>query len=230
MIRATWSSSFFIFIFHSSFLPVVLRAFEKFRQLLAQLQPHVGLLPVRAPARKAALPLHLPVRHGRPDALDLRAEELLDRLLDLDLVRAGRHLEHDRPAVFAEDRGLLGDERSPDHVRELHASTSCSRSTAARVAMTRPACMMSRAVTRFDSTNCTPSIFRTDSASFSSRLTSMSSVFGAAPSPFSSSAAAFVLTSDAARPSTTVSTPSLSFCAMAARSAPRSTLRGSAYS
>src|SRR5688572_18985567 len=94
-------SSFYIL--HFSFLSSSrLCAFEEFRNLLAKLQPDVGLLPVGPPAGEAALPLDLAVGHGRPNALDFRAEQLLDRLLDLDLVRAGRHLEHDRAPVFAQ--------------------------------------------------------------------------------------------------------------------------------
>src|SRR5215218_4234153 len=228
LVRRSCTFHFAFCIFH--FSPRSLRAFEKFRNLLAQLQPDVGLLPVRPPAGEAALPLDLAVGHGCPDALDLRAEQLLDRLLDFDLVRAGCDLEHDRAPVFAQDGGLLGDEGAPDHVGELHASTSCSRSTAARVAMMRPACMMSRAVTRLDKRNRTPSMLRTDKASLSSTLTSSSSVLPAAPRPRSISAAAFVFVSEAVSASTTVTAPSPSFCARAARRAPRSTLRGSAYS
>src|SRR4051812_13176644 len=228
--REAFLHSSFCILHFSLLYSSPLRSFEELRDLLAVSEPHVGLLPVRTPPREAALPLYFAVGHGCPDALDLRAEQLLDRLLDFDLVRAGCHLEHDRPPVFAQDRGLLGDEGAPNHVGELHASTSCSRSTAARVAMIRPASMTSRAVTRFDSTKRTPSMLRTESASLSSRLTSTSSVLRAAPRPFNISAAAFVFASEAASASTTVSAPSPSFWASAARRAPSSTFRGRAYS
>src|SRR4029079_5367092 len=57
----------------------------------------------------------------------LDAEQLLDRALDVDLRRADRHLEHDRPRILAQQRRLLGDQRTPDdvcqfHVRSLPAS------------------------------------------------------------------------------------------------------------
>src|ERR1700687_5917748 len=65
---------------------------------------HVALLPVRAPPHMAPLPLDVSVRDTRPDAGDLRAEQLLDRVLDLDLVGAWRHVEDDGPAGLAADR------------------------------------------------------------------------------------------------------------------------------
>src|SRR5947199_666794 len=60
-----------------------LRALEEFRHFFAFAQLHVGLLPVRAAAGKASLPLHFAVRDARPDAVYLGAEQLLDGALDL---------------------------------------------------------------------------------------------------------------------------------------------------
>src|SRR5205823_745142 len=77
-------------------------------------------LPVRPSTGEPALPLDLAVRDGRTDALHLRAKELLDRALDLDLVGACRHLENDGPAVLAQDRRLLRNERASNHVGEFH--------------------------------------------------------------------------------------------------------------
>ena len=65
-----------------------LRAFEELGDLLAFAQRHVRLLPVAAAAGEPSLPLDLAVRDARPDARHLRAEQLLDRALDLDLVGA----------------------------------------------------------------------------------------------------------------------------------------------
>src|SRR6185369_8036963 len=96
-----------------------LRAFQEFRHLRALAKLDVRLLPVRAAAGEPSLPLDLPVRDAGADALDLRAEQLLDRALDLDLVGAGRHLEHDRAAVLAQDRRLLGGGRPTDHNSQL---------------------------------------------------------------------------------------------------------------
>src|SRR5215212_5601205 len=116
-----------------------LRAFQEFRHLRAFAELHVGLLPVRAAAGEAPLPLDFAVRDAGADAVDLGAEQLLDRPLDLDLVGVARHLEHDRAAVLAHERSLLGDQRPADDVGELHASASCSFSSAPRVATTCPA-------------------------------------------------------------------------------------------
>src|SRR5204863_6869256 len=99
-----------------------LRSLQEFRNLRAFAELHIGFLPVRSAARETPLPLDLAVRDGRPDALDLRPEQLLHGVLDLNLVRAARHLEHNRPAVFAQDRRLLRDERPADHVSQLHMS------------------------------------------------------------------------------------------------------------
>src|SRR6185295_2188213 len=177
----------------------------------------------RAAAGEPSLPLDLPVRDARADAFDLGAEQLLDRALDLDLVRGGRHLEHDRPAVFAQQRRLLGDERAADHVGELHASASCSFSSAPCVATTRPAAITSRAVSRALGTRVTPGMLRTDRDSFSSAATSTRTALPVMPSRFSISAAALVLTSDAPSASTTMTSPAFSFSDSAARSAPSST-------
>ena len=75
-----------------------------------------------------------------------------------------------------------------------------------------------------------PRTLRTDRASFSSTATSISTALPVTPSAASSSTAAFVLISAAASASTTTSWPSFSFCANAARSAPRSTVLGSVKS
>src|SRR6185436_19193163 len=207
-----------------------LRALQEFRHLLAFAQPDVGFLPVRPVAGVAALPLFLAVRDAGADRLDLAAEQLLDRVLDLRLVRVHVHLEHERAAVFTQNRRLLGDERAADHVGEFHASTSCSFSSALRVAMTLPAFMTLRAFTRPLATNSTPAMLRTDFASFSSSATSIRTALPSTPSRFSISEAAFVFTSPADSDSTTTSAPSFIFWASAARRAPRSTFFGSAKS
>src|SRR5688572_24659802 len=205
-----------------------LGSLQEFGQLLAFPQSHVRLLPVGAAADETPLALHLAVRQRRAHALDLRAEQLLDRPPDVDLVRVHRHLEHQRAAVFTGHRGLLGDERAPDYVGEFHQpNASCSFSSAARVSTTRRVSTTSRALMRLLGSRRTPSMLRTDSASLSSGLTSTSSVLPSTPSRRSISAAALVLISPTLSASTTVTAPSRSFCVRAARSAPFSTLRGS---
>src|SRR5581483_5889625 len=206
-----------------------LRSLQKFWHLRAFAKLHIGLLPVRAASGVAALALHLAVRDARADALDLRADQLFDGALDLRLVRGGRHVEHDRPPVLAEDRRFLGDERPADDVGELqhYASASCSFSIAPLVATTRDASMTARAVTRALGTSDTPGMLRTDFDSFSSTATSMSTALPVTPSRASNSAAAFVLIASAASASTTTSAPFCALSASAARSAPRSTFFGS---
>src|SRR6266542_6984288 len=104
--------------------------FQELGDFLARAELHVGLLPVGALTDEAPLALHLAVRDRGPDALDFRAEQLLDGALDVDLRRARRDLEHERAAVFTQQRRLLGDERAADNVCLFHVSsqlpvTSC---------------------------------------------------------------------------------------------------------
>src|SRR5258705_10178881 len=98
----------------------VLRSLQEVRKLLAVPQLHVRLFPVRAAADVLALALELAVRQRRADALHLRAEQRLDGFLDVDFVGVHRHLEYQRLAVLAEDRGLLGNERAPQHACQFH--------------------------------------------------------------------------------------------------------------
>src|SRR6476469_900663 len=147
-----------------------LRALEELRHLLAVAQPHVGLLPIRTLAREASLTLDLAMRHGRAHAGHLRAQQLLDRLLDLHLGGVDVDAEHQRLLVLLlEERRLLADQRPSNDIRELHqANASCSRSSAVRVAITRVASITSRADTRPACRNRTPAMLRVDRGSFSS--------------------------------------------------------------
>src|SRR5215218_82079 len=54
-----------------NFLIPISGPFQEFRHLRPFAQRHVGLLPVRAPAGEASLPLDLAVRDAGPDAGDL---------------------------------------------------------------------------------------------------------------------------------------------------------------
>ena len=78
---------------------------------------------------------------------------------------------------------------------QLHPSSSCSFSIAARVAITRVVSITSRAVKRLLATRRTPVRLRAARAKPSSGATSMTSVLPLAPSRRSSSAAAFVFAS-----------------------------------
>ncbi len=87
-----------------------------------------GRLPERA-----AHPTRLAENVGRPHLDDLHLEELLDRALDLDLVRIGPNLKHDLIADLVDVGALLRDERGlDDRVFAPHAATrSLMRSSAA---------------------------------------------------------------------------------------------------
>src|SRR5215472_4301311 len=138
--------------------------------------------------RKPALPLFLAVRDARPDALDLAPEQLFNRAFDFRLVRVRRDLKDDGAAVFALNRGLLGHQRPTNDIGELHASTSCSFSSAPRVATTFDAFITLRAFTFALATNSTPTMLRTDFASFSSSAVSIRTTLPSTPSRFSISA------------------------------------------
>src|SRR5439155_18656463 len=64
-----------------------LDSLEQLDRLLAGLELHVGLLPVRTPADSPADGLRLSMDADRPHRLDLALEDRLHGLLDLDLVR-----------------------------------------------------------------------------------------------------------------------------------------------
>src|SRR5438094_6844174 len=201
----------------------MLRTLEEFRHLLAFAQRDVRLLPIGSAAGEAALPLDLAVRDARANAVDFRAEQLLDRAPDLHLVRVRRDLKDDRPPVLALNRGLLCNQRPSNDVGELHfslsrgappplddaagASASCSFSKAALVATTRDASATWRAVRRPLCTSSTPGMLRTERDSLSSAATSTSTAFPVTPRRASISAASFVLISLAASSSTTTSAP-----------------------
>src|SRR6185436_3651631 len=98
---------------------LLLRLLEELDRLLALLQDDEGLLPVRPPARVAALALHLAVHARDPDVGHLALEQRLDRLLDLRLGRVAVHLEHERLLALLEQRGLLGQERATDDLVDV---------------------------------------------------------------------------------------------------------------
>src|SRR5438034_6230767 len=97
------------------------RLVEELDHLLARLQDHVGLLPVRPASHVAALPLHLAVDVGHPHVGHLHPEQALHRLLDLRLGGVLVDLEAEGALGLLEGGGLLGDERPPDDlVKVLH--------------------------------------------------------------------------------------------------------------
>ena len=60
---------------------------------------------------------------GQSRAVGQLGEERLHGPLDVELVGVPRDLEHERPAVLAEDRGLLRDEGPPNDFCQLHGAT-----------------------------------------------------------------------------------------------------------
>ena len=119
------------------------------------------------------------------------------RLISI-LFAFGRHLEHDRPAVLAQNRRLLGDERAADHVGELHArehllqllERACASRRRGRRSTT------SRRVTRAARpTNSTPACCAPTARASRRAAMSISTALPSTPSRFSISAAALVLIS-----------------------------------
>src|SRR3954469_1576370 len=106
-------------------IAISLRPLQELGQLLAFPERHVRLLRIRAASNELALPLELAVGQRGTDGGDFRPEQRLDRALDVDLVGVPRHLEHQRAAVLAEGRGLLGNQRTTDDVSQFH--DACSR-------------------------------------------------------------------------------------------------------
>src|SRR5438067_4197101 len=88
----------------------VLRAIRDLHEidLLALLQRHDRLLPMRLPSKVGAtFALLFPGVVAGVHGDDRLAEQPLDRLLDLDLVGAGRNAEHVLVVLLAQERRLL---------------------------------------------------------------------------------------------------------------------------
>src|SRR6195256_1492647 len=95
------------------------------RHLLAALQPHVRLLPVRTIARELTPPPFFPRIIRRAHRSHLHLEYRLHRFLDLGLRRLRRHLEYQRVLRLFNAEAFLGDHRLPDNlIRGFHQATS----------------------------------------------------------------------------------------------------------
>src|SRR6185436_284880 len=184
---------------------------EELDHLLALLQDHVGLLPIRPAAHVAALPLDLAVHVGHPHVLDLHPEQALHGLLDLGLGGVPVDLEAERALGLLEGGGLLGDERPPDDlVKVLHGvrrSSSLPRASCetSRVRQSSTSYTFSCVV----STTFTPGMLRPESTSASggswSTITALPSIPSWTSRPFST----LVFGSSMAKRSMTFSPPSL---------------------
>src|ERR1051326_865568 len=106
---------------------------------LALLEGHDRLLPARAAAGVDADPLGLAVEQHRAHLRDADAEDLLDRLADLDLVRLGVDVEQVLVLPLAELGALLGHQRLTDDAAWVPHRTNTS------VSRDRPFCVSTSA-------------------------------------------------------------------------------------
>src|SRR5437762_2067139 len=104
----------------------------RFLDLLEQLDLLIGLerddslLPVAALADEPSGASHLAAQLLGPDLFHLDREHLLDRALDVDLVRVASHFEHVLVAQLAQHRTLLRDQRPPDDAARIVHRTNTS--------------------------------------------------------------------------------------------------------
>src|ERR687891_2313821 len=145
------------------------------------MQRHHGLFPVPPLPRGPAAPLRLRLHPGRAHARDPHAEDLLDRLAHLGLVRALVHAE--RVLVGGEQGvALLGDDGADDHLARVHRATAFSvrRPSAASETTIRPLPTTSATPTCSTCRTDTPARLRNDLAQVSSPSASTTSTL---PSP-----------------------------------------------
>src|SRR6266481_3343341 len=185
----------------------LLQVLRVLRHLLAALQPHIRLLPVRTIARKLASPPFFPRIIRRAHRSHLHLEDRLHRFLDLGLRRFRRHLEYQRVLSLFNAEAFFGDHRLLNNlIRGFHQATSALVFDLRR----------RRAGFFFSSTG---------SASCERRVADFFSEFCS----FSSdSRKSFVFGSFTSNDFTTISLPSANFDASAERSAPNSFFFGKA--
>src|ERR1700716_1319519 len=103
----------------------LLQVLRVLRHLLAALQPHVRLFPIRTIARELASPPFFPRIIRRAHRSHLHLEDRLYRFLDLGLRRLRRHLEYQRVLGLFNAEAFFGDHRLPDNlIRGFHQATS----------------------------------------------------------------------------------------------------------
>src|SRR6266852_1111230 len=103
----------------------LLQILRVLRHLLAALQPHVRLFPVRTIARKLASPPFFPRIIRRPHRGDFYFEDRLHRFLDLGLCSIRRHLEYQRVLGLFNAQAFFGDHRLLNNlIRGFHQATS----------------------------------------------------------------------------------------------------------
>src|SRR3954447_17090025 len=150
-----------------SALQLGLQALED-RDRLALAHLHDGLLPLARAPRGVAAALGLGRHRGGANVDHADVEELLDRLLDLRLVRVRVHAER----VLADRRqrvGLLGDDRLDDHLAGIHQTVTSrffaravTASSASVENTTEAAPIRSAIPTSSDASTLTPARLRND--------------------------------------------------------------------
>src|SRR5215217_4647958 len=94
------------------------------------MEGHDRLLPLTPAAARDAAALRLGLHPRRADAVDADAEDVLDRLAHLSLVRP--LVDAERVLVGREQRvALLGDDRPDDHLARVHFEAAFSAFAAA---------------------------------------------------------------------------------------------------
>src|SRR4051794_36201746 len=157
------------------------------------MEGHARLLPLAPGSAREAAALRLGLHPRRAHAVDADAEDVLDRLAHLSLVRP--LVDAERVLVGREERvALLGDHRPDDHLARVHfeAAFSVSRASAASEITIRPWPMMSAIPTASACMTLTSRRLRNDFTAVSSPSVSTSSTRPSPSKPAIASAAVLV--------------------------------------
>src|SRR5262249_1573883 len=156
----------------------------------------------------------------------LHLEQCLDRLADLDLVRARVHAEDDLVAQLVHQRALLRDHRAQHDVGGVHAappafaaSRATTRSMASRLRTRLTGPSTSETLRAWATSTLRRGRLRAARRTASSRVPSTTRVLPSSPNPCSHSTMRFVFASGSESTSTTCSLPSACRAASAARNA-----------
>src|SRR5690349_9221232 len=176
--------------------------------LLARLELHDRLLPAGLLPPVYAAPLRLRLHHRDVHAFDLDAEQLLDCLANLGLVRVGM----DAKAVLAvvdEAVGLLGDDRSEQHFVRMQAQDAlpCTASSASCVTSSERAHTAAATFSSLGAHTTTDSRLRNDLMTFRSSSVATTTSGASLPHDASSAVARFVDGSSNPEPSRTPNVP-----------------------
>src|SRR5215211_1394467 len=190
------------------------------------MQRHDRLLPLPPLPPAPAAPLGLRLHPCRPDAGHAHAEDVLDRLAHLRLVRPLVHAER---VLVGPEQGvaLLRDDGPDDHLARVHFATAFSlrRPSAASDTMSRPLPTMSAIPTSSTCRTATSARLRNDLAQVSSPSPSTTSTLPSPSKPAIVAAAALVEGVSKLDGSSAAIVPRSAWSDRAARSARRRALR-----